>query len=169
MTTLETIRGVWKPVAYEQDGVAWTGDQLLRRAHLILIADGATSTTRGVWGEVKYHGEPTASAVARSIESLRHLVGGLPYGRSDDYYLYSGGVIALGETAEGGTIDLVVHHGAHTPPPDRPSVTRGLFRYDGTKLALCLVDADVKERPVTFGSTGTRYQSLSTYVRETTG
>jgi hypothetical protein len=168
MVTLEPICGVWKAVAYEQGGVARNAEEVLRQAHLILLPDEAGSKARGVWGEVKYLGELTPSTVVRSINALKQLVAGQQYDRSPDYYLYSGGVVLVGEAAEGGgTIDLIVDHGPHTyPPGEEPSVSRGLFRYDGTNLTLCLVDAAVKERPRAFDSTRTRYQSISTYVRE---
>lgn len=167
MRPIEMIHGLWKVISYEQDGVQRSGQDLDNRAYLVLLSDILVTDSDGTWGEIKYHKLPTPAVADQSIWSLKQLVQGLEYPRSPDYHIYSGGVVRFGKTDDKlDCIDLVVYHGPNLYTSDADVlITRGLFRYDGVYLALCLADAMSKTRPTRWNSTDTRYQSLSVYVR----
>src|SRR5438128_2428664 len=113
MNKIEVIQGLWKVVAYEQAGYQWSNEEVQRRACLVLLSDQVVSGSDGIWGEIAYRSQVTPEIADRSIRSLKQLIAGLVYERSPDYYLYSGGILYLGETDGVDTIDLVVYHGPH--------------------------------------------------------
>jgi hypothetical protein len=169
MNGINDIQGVWKVIAYQHDGVDWTPEDLSRRAHMILVSEPVVPGSQGLWGEVKFLHTPTTSILAQSIAALRNLVEGSQFDQSLEWYIYSGGFVRLrNEDDSTGAIDFVVYHGPYcTAPGPELSITRGIFRYNGTHLTVCFADADEADRPSAFSTARTRRQSISVYARET--
>jgi hypothetical protein len=167
MAKIDDIEGVWKAVAYEENGVKRSDAALQDMARLLILSGNRAPVSDGIWGMVRFFQPPTAETIEQSIESLRQLVEGKDYPRCDKFHIYTGGVVTVGNDDRSDSIDFLVYHGPTLHSQlGACSMNRGIYQSDAVTLTLCLADGQTNQRPTKYESIQTPNQSLAVYTHE---
>jgi hypothetical protein len=162
MSKITEIQGLWRVVAYEEDGLIRPESGVQAMARMLIMRGSVGAEADGIWGIIAYTTPPTYGMICLSIQSLKCLIDGQPYQRNEQFHIYTGGRVFFGLD---NTIDLAVYHGPYLHSViGEKSISRGIYRHDGNALYLCLADPDTEQRPTTFSSTETPHQSLAVYI-----
>lgn len=173
MSKAEEIQGIWRVIASEVDGQPESKEAIDRKARLIILPDVFLPDSDGMWGIVQYL-EPLSAdeKIQLSINVVKKFVTTGIVSEASNVYVYTAGILYLGEENDFDSVDFRSFEGPHTEHLLRsqslePLVVPGIYEYDGTHLTICsTLPTPNCQRPTAFISTQSLRQSVWTYVRE---
>jgi hypothetical protein len=167
MREIERIQGVWRLVRYEEKSEQRSPHVLQQMARLLVHSFQIAPRWDGVWAAVCYGDCPAQDVFSESLFSLKRLLGGAEPLRGQRFRLLSGGVLTIRAGVVYNTIDFHLYPGQSLLVQDnRDSTVRGIYRFDGVRLALSLANFGSVRHPTTFDTTIDAGQSHGVYVRE---